>query len=145
MGSRVCLVFGKFNVVHAGHLQIFRHAREICDYLIVGILPDSSDEDIFFSAQDRLDGVRANTWVSDAFVLVDSPVETIKALEPHVVLKGKEHEFHENIEQAALDSYGGVLRFGAGSLGLSSSELLRTEGFFGSIPFRHADSYLDRR
>jgi len=144
-GSRICLVLGKFNVVHAGHLQIFRHAREICDYLIVGVLPDSSDEDIFFSAQDRLDGVRANTWVSDAFVLVDSPFDTIKVLKPHVVLKGKEHEFHENIEQAAVDSYGGVLRFGAGSLGLSASELLRTEGFLGSIPFRHADGYLDRR
>ena len=144
-GSRVCLVLGKFNVVHAGHLQIFRHAREICDYLIVGILPDSSDEDIFFSAQDRLDGVRANTWVSDAFVLVDSPVDTIKALKPHVVLKGKEHEFHENIEQAAVDSYGGVLRFGASSFGLNTSELLRGEGFLRAALIGHADSYLDRR
>ena len=144
-GSRVCLTIGKFNVVHAGHIRLFRHAREICDYLIVGILPDSSAEDIFLPAHDRVDGVRANTLVNDAFILSASPVDAIEFLKPDVVLKGKEHEFFENIEQAAVDSYGGVLRFGAGSFGLNTSELLRAEGFFGSIPFRHADSYLDRR
>ena len=67
-------------VVHAGHIRLFRHAREICDYLIVGILPDSSAEDIFLPAHDRVDGVRANTLVNDAFILSASPVDTIKKL-----------------------------------------------------------------
>jgi len=144
-GSRVCLTIGKFNVVHAGHVRLFRHAKEICDYLIVGVLPDSPEEDIFLPAHDRVEGVRANTWVNNAFILSDSPVDTIKFLKPDVVLKGKEHEFRENIEQTAVDSYGGVLRFGASSFGLNTSELLRAEGFLRAAPIGHAESFLERR
>ncbi|SVC50440.1 uncharacterized protein METZ01_LOCUS303294, partial [marine metagenome] len=33
---RVSFVSGKFNVIHPGHIRLFRFAREISDYLVVG-------------------------------------------------------------------------------------------------------------
>ena len=41
--KQICLIFGKFNVVHPGNLRLFRYAKEIADKLIVGVFADSYD------------------------------------------------------------------------------------------------------
>jgi rfaE bifunctional protein kinase chain/domain len=142
--KKVCLICGKFNVVHPGHLRLFRHAKEICDRLVVGIYPDDWSPSVLLPAIDRLEGVQANIWVDDAFLVKDSVEKSIDDLRPDVVLKGKEHEQAENVEKAMVESYGGVLRFSAGDLRLSSSALLRAEGGYGINFLEHADDYLKR-
>lgn len=37
---RVGIVFSAFDLLHAGHVQMLREAREQCDYLIVGLQTD---------------------------------------------------------------------------------------------------------
>ena len=143
-GRRVCFVSGKFNVVHPGHLRLFRHAKEICDYLVVAVYPDDWSSEVVLPAVDRLEGVRANVWVNDAILLTEGLEATIITLRPDVVLKGKEHEALNNIEQVPVNSYGGVLRFAGGHLSVSSSFLLSAEeGNVGCIS-QHAASYLKR-
>lgn len=143
-GHRVCFVSGKFNVVHPGHLRLFRHAKEICDHLVVAVYPDDWSLEIVLPAVDRLEGVRSNVWVDDAFLLSEDLEATIIALRPDVVLKGKEHEVLDNVEKAPVNSYGGVLRFAGGQLGVSSSFLLSAEGDNTGDINQHADSYLAR-
>lgn len=140
--KKICLICGKFNVVHPGHLRLFRHAKEISDYLVLGILPDALAQEFLLPVTDRLEGVRANVWVDDAFVVENSIAEAISDLQPDVVLKGKEHENRRNPEKEAVEAYGGVLRFTGGDSRLSSSVLLRAEQELRII--RHATDYLQR-
>ncbi len=140
--KKVCLICGKFNVVHPGHLRLFRHAKEISDYLVLGILSDGLSQEFLLPVADRLEGVRANVWVDDAFVIESSIGEAISVLKPDVVLKGKEHENRRNPEKEAVEKYGGVLRFAGGDARLSSSVLLRAEQDLRII--RHATDYLQR-
>ena len=143
-GQRVCLILGKFNVVHPGHLRLFRHAKEICDHLVIGVYPDDWSPDLLLPATERLAGVRANTWVDAAFLLKGGIEKAIIDLRPDVVLKGKEHETLENIEKLPVESYGGVLRFAGGDLRLSSSAVLQAEEGYQNSLIHHADDYLNR-
>ena len=39
-GKRVGVTVGAFDLCHAGHMLVFKEARKICDYLIVGLQSD---------------------------------------------------------------------------------------------------------
>ena len=142
--KRVCLICGKFNVVHPGHLRLFRHAKEISDHLVVGVYPDALSQEVLLPAVDRLEGVLANVWVDDAFVISGRIEGAISDLQPDVVLKGKEHEGAQNVEKAVVESYGGVLRFAGGDTRLSSSVLMRAEADYEGGLIRHAVDYCRR-
>ncbi len=57
-------IAGVFDLFHIGHLNMFRRAKEQCDYLIVGVVSD--------------EGVRKNKGV-DPFVPFDERVEMVRA------------------------------------------------------------------
>ena len=143
--EKVCFISGKFNVLHPGHLRLFRHAKEIADQLIVGVFSDSFDSsgEFMVSEVDRLEGVRANRWV-DQVIRVSSLSESIASLRPDIVLKGKEHETRYNEEEPLLTKYGGTLKFAGGDTRLSSSALLRSESNFESVNLRNAERFLNR-
>jgi rfaE bifunctional protein kinase chain/domain len=75
----------------------------------------------------RLEGVRSNSWVDEAF-LIDEPVEDLIArLRPDIVVKGKEHECSFNAERQPIEEIGGRLLFSSGETTFSSIDLLRGE------------------
>lgn len=95
----ISFISGKFNVIHPGHLRLFRFAKEISDYLVVGIYPDGQDDDFLLPEEDRLEGIRSNQWVDAVFVLRESVADAVSQLKPNIVVKGKEHEDGINPEQ----------------------------------------------
>lgn len=125
-GKRICFVSGNFNVVHPGHLRLFKFAAEIGDALIVGVTPDDWPS-ATLPAELRLDGVRSITMVSHAFVMPDTPDKVVSVLQPNFVIKGKEFEEVFNAEEEAVKAYGGKLLFSSGEMRLSSDVLLRQE------------------
>lgn len=141
--GRVSFISGKFNVLHPGHIRLFRFAREVSDFLIVGIYPDGYVEDIIFSERERLEGVSANHWVDFAFVIKNSPESIIAQIRPDVVVKGKEHEGSMNPEAGVINEYGGTLRFVSGDTRFSDHALLRSE--INDNVVSHAHEYLSRR
>ncbi len=122
------LVSGKFNVIHPGHLRLFRFAKECGDRLVVAVESDVIAGDDAHVPQDyRLEGVLSNSYVDHAF-LFDQPIESLIAeLQPAVVVKGKEHETKMNAEYDAVAGYGGRLLFSSGDAIFSSMDLLRRE------------------
>ena len=109
---RTVFVSGNFNVLHPGHLRLLRFAKEVGDKLIVGVWSDRcAGKDAYVPESLRLEGVTANGWVDDAF-LIDAPIrEVIAELKPDVVVKGKEHQSTDNLERDAVAVYGGSLLF----------------------------------
>lgn len=126
--KKVVLVIGNFNILHPGHLRLLRFARECGDRLVVVV---NGDKKAGFAAHImeslRLEGVRCNQWVDDAFISDDPDIEIVKKLKPDIVVKGKEHETSVNPESAVLEEYGGQLLFNSGETTFSSLDLIRRE------------------
>ena len=121
-------VSGTFNVLHPGHLRLLKFARESGEKLVVGVLSDRIAGVAAHVPQElRLDSVKMNGLVDDAFIIEDSVIDVIFKLKPALVVKGKEHRTHENSEQKAVDSYGGKLLFSSGDVVFSSLDLIRRE------------------
>ena len=140
---KTVFVSGDFNILHPGHLRLLKFAKESGHYLTVGVNSDViSDKGI--SEDIRLESIKATSYVDEAFILKISAVEYIKAFQPDIVVKGKEHENKENIELDILSSYGGKLLFSSGEIGFSSMDLLRQEFLSFSNNVNHSSEYLKR-
>ena len=125
---KTAFISGNFNILHPGHLRLFRFAKELGCKLIVGIYSDNIAG--FKSAINenlRLEGVQANSWVDDSFIIHDSIELSIQNLKPDFVIKGKEFENQKNIEENILKLYGGKLLFSSGESTFSSLDLLHHE------------------
>ena len=126
--KKVVLVTGKFNVLHPGHLRLFRFAKENGDYLIVGVEGDAlAGEAAHIPEELRIEGIKANNLVDEAFIIREPIEELLLRLKPDIVVKGKEHESRHNIESNIVDLYGGKLMFSSGETFFSSIDLLRKE------------------
>lgn len=124
--KKVVFVSGNFNVIHPGHLRLLRFAKECGDYLVVGI-HDNKSPGAFVDEQLRLEGLKAITWVDEAFILGETVISFIEKLRPAFVVKGKEHEERENPEKNVLSQFGGKLLFSSGEISFSSINLMNTE------------------
>jgi len=127
-GRRIAFVSGNFNVVHPGHLRMFKFAKEIADFLVVAVNCDGGPG-VNVPAQVRMEGVHSISSIDYALLLDDLPDGFIRALKPDVVVKGREFETRVNPEQAAVDSYGGSLVFSSGEMRFTSVGLLQREYF----------------
>ena len=125
---KLVFVSGSFNVIHPGHQRLLRFAKECGDRLIVGVYSDKmAGLAAHISEELRLEGVRANSWVDEAFLIEDSVIKSIDKLKPDIVIKGKEHESRFNPEIEPLSKYGGSLIFSSGESLFSSADILRRE------------------
>lgn len=124
--KRIVFVSGNFNVIHPGHLRLLNFAAECGDFLVVGVTGDDIPGALI-PENLRLEGVKAISAVSFAFLLTIPAEEFVDALKPHIVVKGKEHEAHFNPEQLIIEGYGGKLLFSSGEARFSSLDLLQRE------------------
>jgi rfaE bifunctional protein kinase chain/domain len=130
MKNKIAFVSGHFNVVHPGHLRLFRFAKECSDYLIVGVESDQVAGEAAHLPQDiRIEGVQSNIWVDEVVLINKSVSETIHDLKPDIVIKGKEFETRLNKEEDEIIKYGGKLIFSSGETLFSSLDLIKKEFF----------------
>jgi len=127
-GAKKKLVFvsGNFNVIHPGHLRLLKFAADCGDVLVVGVNNREGGAAVV-PGELRLEGVRAIGMVDHAFLLHDSPEQFIAALQPAIVVKGKEHETARNPEKKVVEGYGGQLLFSSGDVVFSSLDLIQRE------------------
>ncbi len=64
-------VAGVFDLFHIGHLNMFKHAKEQCDYLIVGVVSDegvriNKGTEPFIPFEERIEMVRSCRYVDEA-------------------------------------------------------------------------------
>jgi rfaE bifunctional protein kinase chain/domain len=126
--ENIVLVSGHFNVLHPGHVRLLRFAKSCGAKLVVAVFSDRVGGNAVHVPEDlRLEGVRSNSLVDEAFITDESIEHVILNMRPTVVVKGKEHEDTINVETVALESYGGRLIFSSGESIFSSIDLIKKE------------------
>lgn len=92
--SRIGYAAGAFDLFHVGHLNILKHARSQCDYLIAGVVSDEMLELTkgirpIVPLAERLEIVRNIRFVDDAIAeVVPDKLDTWKSVQFDVFFKG---------------------------------------------------------
>ena len=123
-GRKISFVSGNFNIIHTGHLRLFKFAREISDYLVVFVGQDN-EPGVFVKREHRVEGLKALSIVDFVLDINSSVEDVIRQLEPDCVVKGSEFHKEFNPELDIVNSYGGKLIFCSGEVVYSSYDLFR--------------------
>lgn len=119
-GRSVVFTNGCFDLLHAGHVRLLESARAEGDALIVGLNGDESVRRLKGSNRpvlpqdERKEALLALESVDDVVLYdEDTPLETILALRPDVLVKGADWALENIVGRAEVESWGGrVARVG---------------------------------
>ncbi len=119
------LITGHFNVVHPGHIRLFKYAKNFANYLIVAVENNKlAKNKAIIDERLRLEGVKNISIVNESFLFKDSIEKLIKKVKPDFILKGKEHENKFNPEEKILKKYGGKIIFSSGDVTFTSRDFI---------------------
>lgn len=112
---KTVLVYGKFDILHPGHVRLLNFAKECGDYLIVAVYSDKMlGNKCKIQETHRLELIQSLESVDESFITDKLPSSIIIDVRPSIVVKGKEFENQFNEEKDVLESIGGQLLFGSG-------------------------------
>ena len=95
---KIVFMSGCFDMMHRGHINILRRAKERGDILVVGLNSDSSvksnkgEQRPICSQEDRLEVLKCIHYC-DFIIVFDkkSPARILDTLQPHLLVKGDDH------------------------------------------------------
>jgi D-sedoheptulose 7-phosphate isomerase len=112
--KKVVFTNGCFDLIHPGHIDLLRKARELGDYLIVGINSDQSIRNIkglgrpILSQEDRIKVLSSINYVDEVRVFDEpTPEKLINEIKPDVLVKGGDWPIPQIIGGTYVLSYGG--------------------------------------
>ena len=129
---RIVFTNGCFDLLHRGHVYYLSRAREMGDLLVVGLNSDTSVTALKGPGR-PVNDQQARAEVLAALAVVDhviifnelTPVELIRLVRPHVLVKGGDYRPEEIVGYREVISDGGVVRTVPVMEGYSTSALLR--------------------
>lgn len=91
-------IAGVFDLYHLGHLNMFRRAKQLCDYLIVGVVSDAGvrhfkNTEPYIPFEERIDLVRSCRYVDEAVEIPFFYRGTVEAFE----------KYHFNVQFSGSD------------------------------------------
>lgn len=113
-GLVIVFTNGCFDLIHVGHVRYLKEARRMGDLLVVGVNSDGSVRKLkgpdrpVIPLGERLEILLSLRWV-DAVVPFDdpTPLELIKAIRPHILVKGGDWVPEKIVGREVLEEYGG--------------------------------------
>lgn len=134
------LVYGKFRIVHPGHMRLFSHALELGDKLIVGILkePNTTDDSNFSETL-----LRNLPFVTDVIVDGDASQIILRA-QPDYIVRGFEHRETGLPESDAIKRVGAKVIYTSGNPFLTESDILDGIDQFLKPEIKSPSEYLKR-
>lgn len=131
-GKKVVFTNGCFDLLHRGHIHLFREAKKWGDTLVVAVNDDSSIKKIkgasrpIFPLEERLEVLEA---IGEIDYLTsfseETPRKIIAALLPDVLVKGGDWEPDEVVGKEEVEGSGGEVRIIPYLEGSSSSEIIK--------------------
>ncbi len=105
---------GCFDILHYGHIHLLSKAREFGHKLIIGMNSDASanrlkGEGRPINAEHERSMLLASLHVVDAVAVFeeDTPLELIKTIQPHVLVKGGDYKADEVVGADEMKTWGG--------------------------------------
>jgi rfaE bifunctional protein nucleotidyltransferase chain/domain len=115
-GKRIVFTNGCFDILHAGHVQLLRQARQRGGKLVVGLNSDASIRRLKGETRpvqcesDRIAVLSALVMVDLIVVFEqDTPLELIQCLRPDVLIKGGDYTPDSVVGAEDVRSRGGVV------------------------------------
>jgi len=131
-GKKVVFTNGCFDLLHGGHIHLFRKAKKLGDVLIVAVNDDASVKKIkdstrpVFPLEERLEVLEA---VEDIDYLVSfsekTPRKIINALVPDILVKGGDWKPDEVVGKQEVEKAGGKVVIVPYKRGHSSSGIIQ--------------------
>ncbi|PQV65390.1 3-deoxy-D-manno-octulosonate cytidylyltransferase [Abditibacterium utsteinense] len=116
LGQKIVFTNGCFDILHAGHIDLLQKARELGDFLVVGLNSDASIKRLKGESRPIHDqNARAQVMSAlgcvDAVLVFeeDTPVETIRELKPDIHVKGGDYRPDDLPEAGAVREGGGEI------------------------------------
>lgn len=113
-GKRIVFTNGCFDILHAGHVKYLEKAKSLGDVLILGLNSDCSVKKIkgpsrpIVSQKDRAVVIASLGFVDYVAIFGDAtPLRLIKAVRPHVLVKGADWKIGKIVGADFVKSYGG--------------------------------------
>lgn len=130
--KRIVFTNGCFDILHAGHAYYLKKAKEFGDILIIGLNSDESIKRIKGPKRPIVpEAMRA--YLLDSlkpvdYVIIfdeDTPERLIKAIRPHVLVKGADWELKDIVGANFVLSYGGKVERIEFQFEISTSDIIR--------------------
>lgn len=113
-GKKIVFTNGCFDLLHVGHVKYLQKARNLGDLLVLGLNSDDSIRRLkgpkrpLIGEEERAHLMAALNCID--FVVVfdeDTPLELIRSLRPHILVKGGDYTPEGVVGKDLVESYGG--------------------------------------
>jgi rfaE bifunctional protein nucleotidyltransferase chain/domain len=130
--KKIVFTNGVFDILHTGHVDYLSKARDLGDFLIVGLNSDSSVKRLNKGPERPINNEQARAVVLgalecvDAIVLFeeDTPYNLIKEIQPDVLAKGSDYEIEKIVGYDIVKAKGGEIKTITLSEGFSTTNVI---------------------
>ncbi len=129
-GRTIITTNGVFDILHLGHCRHLKKAKELGDFLIVGVNSDDSAKKIrgYSPVNNESDRAELLSYLKPVdFVFIfdeENPIEFIKRLKPDIHIKGGDYKNKKIVEEKIVKSYGGKIEIIDFEKGYSTTSLI---------------------
>jgi D-beta-D-heptose 7-phosphate kinase / D-beta-D-heptose 1-phosphate adenosyltransferase len=131
-GETIVFTNGCFDLLHIGHITLLENAHRMGDHLVLGINSDASARRLKgptrpIVGENERARILAALASTDAIVIFDedTPLQTIEALRPHVLVKGGDYTEATVVGADLVQSWGGRVVIVPTVAGFSTSNLVQ--------------------
>jgi len=131
-GKKVVFTNGCFDLLHAGHIYLFKEAKKLGDRLIVAVNSDASLRHLkgpkrpVFPLRERLEILAAIEYIDILTVFrQETPQKIISLLRPDVLVKGGDWPPDQIVGRREVEESGGRVVLIPYIRGLSTTELIK--------------------
>ncbi|MBK9294345.1 MAG: D-glycero-beta-D-manno-heptose 1-phosphate adenylyltransferase [Oligoflexia bacterium] len=115
--TRIVFTNGCFDILHLGHVTYLKQARELGDFLFVGLNSDASVKKLkgegrpVQNQKDRAEILSALRFVDAVCIFnEETPLNLIKLVKPLILVKGGDWELSKIVGRDFVESSGGVCK-----------------------------------
>ncbi len=130
-GQKIVFTNGCFDILHRGHVEYLNRAKELGDFLMVGLNSDQSVRRLkgatrpYQSESDRAEMLHNLRSVDLVTIFEeDTPLELICELKPDILVKGGDYDIASIVGAKEIQTWGGMVKIIPFIEGYGTSKLI---------------------